>query len=548
MNPHILEVKDLRVETDWGDPILRGIDLRLAQGQVLGVVGESGSGKTTLARAILGYWTRGAAQPTGSISIDGESVPFGMPARKARGRLVSYVPQNPGNALNPSTRIEDAIREMQRAHGHGKQVDKLDTVGPLLREVNLPDTKEFRRRFPHQLSGGQQQRLCIAIALACKPPLVVLDEPTTGLDVVTQARVIDWLSRLKATGRVGMVYVTHDLAVVAQIADRIAVMNAGEIVEEGTVAEVLCAPQHPYTQSLINSIPDYANPRSTIAVRDIAQNAAPVISVRGLRAEYRRAMEMAVAVHDVSFDLKHGECLALVGESGSGKTTIARSIAGLHPIAGGEIRLGGQALSGIARQRTVDQRRRIQLIFQNPASSLNPRQSIRTAIARPARFLRGLSRQQAAAEVAELLDLVRLPSKAADRRPGEMSGGELQRVAIARALAAKPEVLVCDEITSALDVSVQAAVLELLRDLRTQLGLSALFITHDFGVVAETADSVIVLQNGRLCEEGATAAVLRDPQHDYTKGLLEHVPSLSTEIPKFAAAGTTIPIAGRQLL
>ncbi len=394
-----------------------------------------------------------------------------------------------------------------------------------------------------------------------------------------------------------MLYITHDLAVAAQIADVIAVMYAGQLVENGPAREVLRKPRHPYTRALMASIPDHLQPRpievmpgvpvgvgderptgcafasrcpqarpscatnrpelesvaaghqvrcpewrrtAPIAITPVQRDATPdaasaaepptVLTVEHLRADYRTRRATVVAADDISFDLRRAGCVALVGESGSGKTTVARALAGLHPIAAGQVLLDGTALPNQARKRSTEQRRRIQIVFQNPAEALNPRHSVQSAVARPARMLRGLDSRAADAEVRRLLDAVRLPAALARRYPRELSGGERQRVAIARALAASPDVMICDEITSALDVSVQAVVLELLRDLRTDMGLSIIFITHDLGVVAAAADQVLVLNKGLICERGATAHLLAAPQHEYTKALLQAAPSLSASI------------------
>lgn len=587
-----LVVEDLRVDTPGGDPIVQDVSLRLEPGTILGVVGESGSGKTTTALALLGYTQGGARITGGHVSIAGHRIDLSneSAARRLRGELISYVPQNPGTALNPSSRIVNSIDEMIQMHRKGS--DAGAGSEQVLERVGLPSGRQFQRRYPHQLSGGQQQRVCIAISLVGGPPVVVLDEPTTGLDVVTQARILDELVRLTQEQGVSMVYVTHDLAVVAQIADRIAVMYGGRFVEEGPGRQVLSAPRHPYTAGLVRSIPDHLRPGSLDAMpgvavgvgdrptgcafaprcgyavdecrimdpdpvqlevpghrawclrtEDVARaervEATPsaarapvtadevVLQVSGLRAEHRSRRETVVAAEDISFTIRKGQCVALVGESGSGKTTIARTVAGLHPIAGGTVNLGGKDLPIEARRRSREDRRRVQMIFQNPADALNPRQTIGNAIGRPARLLRHLGRKDTAAEVASLLDLVRLPQHTASRLPGQLSGGEKQRVGIARALAADPSVIVCDEITSALDVSVQAAVLELLADLRTDLGLGLLFITHDLGVVANIADEVLVLEKGRVGEQGATDDVLRHPATAYTQRLLAAAPSVS---------------------
>ncbi len=520
----------------------------------------------------------------GEIVIAGHPLVDAKAFRDARGQLVSYVPQNPGTSLNPSMRIGTALRDMTRSG----ETDVSSPASPLqlLERVGLPSTEEFARRYPHQLSGGQQQRVCIAAALASNPAVIVLDEPTTGLDVVTQDRILKELLHLRDERQVALLYITHDLAVVAQIADRIAVMYAGRIVEQGKTSEILSRPKHPYTRGLMASTPDHVRPRTletmdgitvgvgdrphgcTFATRcshrtqqcvsedpDLLEispahyvrcfewgqtrpvewrtDTAPlirdrhdrpqgsVLELKGLSARYRSRSGTATVARDVSLNLEVGGCVALVGESGSGKTTIARSIAGLHEDFTGTMLLSGEVLAPAARRRTLEQRRRIQIVFQNPGEALNPRHSVSATIERPARMLQGLSKRAAEEEVVRLLEAVRLPAQIARRYPGELSGGERQRVAIARALAARPDVVICDEVTSALDVSVQAVVLELLTELRAQLGLSLLFITHDLGVVATVAERILVLERGVICEEGTVSEVLSAPQHAYTKTLLD---------------------------
>jgi peptide/nickel transport system ATP-binding protein len=588
---HVLDVRGLRVETAAGDAMVEDVSLQLAAGEIMGIVGESGSGKTTTALAVLGYTQPGTAVVAGEVHVGGVRMPLGgeRSARRLRGRIVSYVPQNPGAALNPTLRIGDAIADMVRAHRAGVAPDQV--MEAALENVGLPGGGAFQRRYPHQLSGGQQQRVCISIALVCDTPVVILDEPTTGLDVVTQKRILDELLRLRAEHGVAMLYVTHDLGVVAQLADRIAVMYAGRVVEHGPAREVIRSPAHPFTAGLLASVPDHRRPHvlepmagvavgvgerlagCTFAPRcplrierctagfpaaravgeghsarclrsdEVVHAARPgavartsaartrdggeVLVVSRLRAEHRGRHETVVAAHDVSFAVHRGQCVAVVGESGSGKTTIARTIAGLHAPAGGEIALDGEPLAALARGRSREQRRRVQIIFQNPADALNPRQTIRTAISRPARALLSLTPREADAEVARLLDLVRLPHAVADRYPSELSGGERQRVGIARALAVKPDLIVCDEITSALDVSVQAAVLKLLDDLRAELGLALVFITHDLGVVTAVADQLIVLEHGHVRESGDTLTVVAESSEPYTTRLLEAAPSVS---------------------
>jgi peptide/nickel transport system ATP-binding protein len=593
----LVSVERLHVRTASGLPIVEDVSFSLAAGEALGIVGESGSGKTTTLLAMLGYSQPGTAISEGNVRVGGVTMTpaKGRAQRKLRGKVVSYVPQNPAGSLNPSMRVGNAITDMIRAHHDDGTA--APPVADALERVGLSGTEEFRSRFPHQLSGGQQQRVCIAVALVCEPPVIVLDEPATGLDVVTQARLLDELVRLRTEVGVSMVYVTHDLAVVASFADRIIVMYAGRIVEHGPTGEILRRPKHPYTRGLLNSIPDHARPRHLVPIPGVAVSTgdrppgcafaprcplhiescdasmpalrevgprhasrclrpedvtgsaesppasrrepsrppAPLLSVCRLRAEHRGRGEVVVAATDVSFTVNRGECVALVGESGSGKTTIARTIAGLHPIADGQILLEDESLLPEARRRSRSQRQRIQIVFQDPSDALNPRHPVRSAIARPAQVLRGLSRQDADSEADRLLSLVRLPRALGDRYPTELSGGERQRVGIARALAATPEVMICDEITSALDVSVQAAVLSLIGELRESLGLSVLLITHDLGVVSTIADQVLVLDRGLIVESGETSTLLTSPQHPYTQSLLAAAPSLSKSLARQAS-------------
>ncbi len=586
---------DLRVETAAGIAIVDGVSLELARGDILGLVGESGSGKTTTALSLFGYAQGGARLAHGTVTLPGHA-PFDLTKpgtlSALRGRYLSYVPQSPGTSLNPSMRIGRALGEMQAhrdADGASRSKDLAAERAEVLEIVGLGTSAEFQRRFPHQLSGGQQQRVCLAIALLSGAQTIVLDEPTTGLDVITQATVLDELRRLRRDLSVAMVYISHDLAVVAQLATHVGVMYAGKIVELGTTEQVISRPAHPYSRGLLQSTPDHRSatlvqampgvsiglaerddrscsfsprcPHATDICRSEEPPLAPidrtgrlvscfhplssevsvihdtdaqvdrdpakaVLSVEHLSIEYRVRGVPVAAVADVSFTLNQGECVAVVGESGSGKTTIARTIAGIQSYQSGSIKLLGQQVASNAQKRTVEQRRLIQIVFQNATAALNPRQTVRTAIERALRLCPKENRRT----VEELMELVRLQPSLADRLPRQLSGGERQRVAIARGLATNPEVLICDEITSALDVSVQAAVLSLLRDLRERLGLSMLFITHDLGVVANLADRVLVLAAGRICETGATRAVLDAPQSDYAQRLMQAVPSVTVSV------------------
>jgi peptide/nickel transport system ATP-binding protein len=588
----VVRVEHLALGLDTGEPVIEDINFCIGAGEILGVVGESGSGKSTLALALLGYTRPGVQFQGGTVEVGGESI-VGRDARTLRalrGKVVSYVPQDPGGALNPSMRVGDAILDVLRAHR--PQASGEESLTTALERVELHRDRGFDRRYPHQLSGGQQQRVTIAMATVCEPPVAVLDEPTTGLDVLTQDRVLAELLRLRADEHMAMVYVSHDLAVVARMADRILVMYAGRVLEAGPTSTVLEHPRHPYTRALVSAIPDVRQPRALRGIGGVSvgvgewprgcpfaprcehaqprcegtlprlepaavnhavrccrwqelaleqtqedsarmhlgvRTAASLLEVSGLEARYRSQRDDPPAVSDVSFAIEPGECVALVGESGSGKSTIARCIAGLHVPSAGTITFDGRPVEGAARARALDVRRRIQIVFQNPYQSLNPRQRVHSSIERPLRILRRLSRDAARQEVDELLQRVRLPARLAERFPGELSGGERQRVAIARALAAKPDLLVCDEVTSALDVSVQAAVLELLQELRADLHLSMLFITHNLGVVACIADSVLVMDKGSVCETGPVDGVLNAPANDYTRRLLSAAPSLSDE-------------------
>ena len=585
----VIRVEDLCLELTSGEPVVQDVSFAVNAGEILGLVGESGSGKTTTALALLGYTRPGVALRNGTVEVGGEAI-MGAGARAVRnlrGRVVSYVPQDPGGALNPSLRVGDAIMDVLRAHR--SEAASHDSVHTALERVELGSDPRFGRRYPHQLSGGQQQRVTIAMACVCGPPVAVLDEPTTGLDVLTQDRILTELTRLRSEEGMAMVYVSHDLAVVARMADRIVVMYAGRVVEHGPVDEVISRPRHPYTRALVGAIPDVRRPRALQGIPGVAvgvgewppgcafaprcgfsderchadvpalEEAVPghavrcvrwnelelseagphgaraatmagdgtaLLEVDGLQVEYRTGRTRKAAVQGVSFAIEAGRCVALVGESGSGKTTIGRCIAGLHAPTAGRILFDGHELAGLARGRALHQRRRIQIVFQNPFESLNPRHRVGASIERPLRVLRRLSRADAEREVGTLLERVRLPARVAGRFPVELSGGERQRVAIARALAAQPDLLICDEVTSALDVSVQAAVLELLSELQRDLRLSMLFITHNLGVVACISDSVLVMDRGSLCEAGAVGEVLSAPTDDYTRRLLGAAPSL----------------------
>ena len=583
-----LEVDDLRLEVGrTGADIVDEVSLSVAPGEVLGLVGESGSGKTTVGLAVLGHTRRGVVIARGRIRV-GETEVLALSQeelRRLRGRKVSYVPQDPSSALNPALRIGTQMLEILEAHQYG-ETDALRRarVAEMMREVLLPDDPEFLRRYPHQLSGGQQQRVGLAMAFACRPSVIVLDEPTTGLDVTTQAHVLDTVRNLASAHGVAALYVTHDLAVVASLADRIAVLYAGRVMELGSTNAIFNNSANPYTRHLIAAIPHLEGRKALVGVTggapspgrrpggcffaprcelviDACREAPPPFAevVAGHRSRCLRAGEVhghgmslasdaapgaaltgdpllavehldisygqKTAVHDITLDVKPQECLALVGESGSGKTTLARTIAGLHGERSGVLKLGGKDLAPLARQRTAEERRRIQYVFQNPYGSLNPRRTVGDSIARPLMVL-GVEREESRLRAVEMLERVSLPAVYADRFPDQLSGGERQRVAIARALASSPDLLVCDEVTSALDVLVQAAIVELLAGLQRDLGLAMLFVTHNLPLVRSIAHRVVVLRDGRLVEQGQVEEILTNPESEYTKRLLEDTPRL----------------------
>ena len=585
-----LDIRDLRIDVaETGNDIVDEVTLRIPRGQVLGLVGESGSGKTTVGLAVLGHARKGVAIAGGSIDINGHSLLAreAKELRSMRGSLVTYVPQDPSSSLNPALRIGTQILEVLEHHGFGRnQRERHERVEEVMAEVALPGVPEFLRRYPHQLSGGQQQRVGLAMAFACRPAVIVLDEPTTGLDVSTQSHVLATVRDLCHQHGVAALYVTHDLAVVANLADRVAVMYAGRIVEQGPTKDIFERAQHPYTRHLTAAAPDINSDEPVVGLRGRApapgkrpggcsfalrcELATPECSAsfpterevgnaHQVRCHHAGQPQQLTAVappallrregddvalrisavnagysglqvvHDVSFDVPRGQCVALVGESGSGKTTLTRSVGGLHREWTGEILLEGTALEQSARDRPTAQRLSIQYVFQNPYSSLHPRRTVGESVGRPLRVA-GASAREADLAAAEMLERVSLTAAYAHRYPDQLSGGERQRVAIARALVCKPSVLVCDEVTSALDVLVQAAVVELLVGLQRDLGLSMLFVTHNLPLVRSLAQQVVVLADGKVVEAGPTEQVLTHPEQAYTQRLLADTPSIAAAL------------------
>jgi peptide/nickel transport system ATP-binding protein len=584
-----LDVQDLVIRLgESGPDVVSEISFAVPAGEVLGLVGESGSGKTTVALALLGHARRGLSITGGQVRLDGLDLLRLSPGdlRAIRGARVAYVPQDPSAALNPTHRIGTQLTEALRVHP-GTAEDIAERVREVLGEVSLDASPAMLRRYPHQLSGGQQQRVALAMAFCCRPSLIVLDEPTTGLDVSTQRHVLDTVRSLCSSYGVAAVYVSHDLAVVGGLVAQVAVMYAGRIAEIGATSKVFPYPLHPYTRGLLGAVPsvdraevltgiegqpprpgrrgrgcsfasrcDYvleacrsqAPPpvlidgravrclraaeiqaasaaRRAVAVTSPAAGApASGLSLRALSASY----DGPPALSGIQFDVPAESCVAVVGESGSGKTTLARCIVGLHTNWTGDMTFQDVSLPRGVQRRSGEQLKRIQYVFQNPYTSLNPRKTISQIVAQPLEQFTGLPFRERAAWAARTLQDVSLGPDFLSRYPDQLSGGERQRVAIARALVVEPELLVCDEVTSALDVSVQAVIVELLRRLQREHHLAMIFITHNLALVRSIAQSVIVLRDGAMVESGPVEQILERPEDPYTIQLLQDVPRLAT--------------------
>jgi peptide/nickel transport system ATP-binding protein len=517
MADHVLEVANLSVEFHTAGRVVqavRNVSFHLDKGETLAILGESGSGKSVSASAILDLIDCPPGKITsGAISYRGQDL-LNMPSgarREINGRKIAMIFQDPLAHLNPVYPVGWQIAEAMRVHGMPANEARQRTLA-LMTRVGIKNVEDRARAYPHQFSGGQRQRLMIAMALAYDPDVLIADEPTTALDVTVQLQILRLLQELRDETGMGLLLITHDLGVVAEMAERVIVMNAGEVVEAGTTRDVFKAPQHPYTQKLIGAVPGQGGVR-TGEIGD----AAPILSVRNLNKRFGAFH----ALRDVSFDLRAGETVAIVGESGSGKSTAARAIVRLDDADNGQVIYNGRDLCALSDKDMFALRRDIQMVFQDPTQSLNPRMSVYQIISEAWRIHRGVvPKEQWRAKVLELLDLVGLKPEHAERYPHQFSGGQRQRIAIARALAVEPRIIICDEAVSALDVSVQAQVIKLLDSLRTRLGVAFIFIAHDLPVVRDFADRVIVMKDGEIVERGTVAQIFDAPAHPYTQALL----------------------------
>ena len=523
MTEQLLKIRGLKIEGKSDEvwtPIVNGIDLDLKKGEVLGLIGESGAGKSTVGLAAMGFTRDGCRISGGSVDFDGVDLVTASAAvkRNVLGKRIAYVAQSAAASFNPAHRLIDQHTEAPTQHKlRAKAESELDGM-ELYRRLRLPDPDHIGFRYPHQVSGGQLQRAMTAMAMSCRPDLIIFDEPTTALDVTTQIEVLAAIRDIVEQFDTAAIYITHDLAVVAQMADRIKVLLRGDEVEEAETRAMLSAPREDYTKSLwaVRSFQRPAKPA-------ISAGATPIVSLKNVSAAYGKSP----VLFDVAFDIHAGRTVAVVGESGSGKSTTARCITGLLPPSQGHIEFNGEVLPLDYRKRSKDQLRQVQMIYQMADTALNPRSSIGDIIGRPVQFYSGLNGTAKRRRVEELLAQIELePGQYIDRLPSELSGGQKQRIGIARALAAEPQFIICDEVTSALDQLVAEGILKLLAQLQDDLSLSYMFITHDLATVRAISDEVVVMKDGKVVEQGPKAEMFQPPHHPYTDLLLSSVPEM----------------------
>ncbi|WLE00994.1 ABC transporter ATP-binding protein (plasmid) [Agrobacterium leguminum] len=535
----ILSIRNLTIDLPKGGDrphAVENLSLDVFANEIVCIVGESGSGKSITSFTTMGLLPKALKPSNGEVYLSGVNI-LTLKERqiaRMRGREMAMVFQEPMTALNPCYTVGDQIEEVFAAHSNISAAERKARTLALLEEVRLPDPKAIYSSFPHQLSGGQRQRIVIAMALALEPKLLIADEPTTALDVTTQAQILKLFNELKAKHNAGIIFVTHDFDVVAEIADRVVVMQKGLVVEKGTAEEVLNRPQHPYTRQLIDAVPrrHYAGNRAPIAKKE-----PETIIVTGLEKTYRRGRTMFAperivkAVHPLDFTLRQGETLGIVGESGSGKSTLVKCLMRLETPDSGNVFVEGVDFARLTKQELRKHRKNIQIVFQDPYASLNPRRTIGDQLVEgPMNF--GLDRRSALDRAKELLRLVRLEEDALYRYPAQFSGGQRQRICIARALMMQPKILIADEAVSALDVSVQKEVLKLLADIKAEMGLTMIFITHDLRVAAQVSDTLIVMRKGEVVERGNVEEVFGSPKHQYTRQLMDAIPGKHWEVPE----------------